>query len=98
MLALVATVFLFGSADRVFLSLSIPYELQLWLFRGLALLAPVLAYSLTRRCCDAPTHIPCAASTPTSLLRRYGAPDRHEREPAGCRSPHTWRRRGRLAR
>jgi ubiquinol-cytochrome c reductase cytochrome b subunit len=53
MLALVATVFLFGSADRVFLSLSIPYELQLWLFRGLALLAPVLAYSLTGRCCDA---------------------------------------------
>jgi ubiquinol-cytochrome c reductase cytochrome b subunit len=50
-LVFVATVFFFGSADRIFLSVSIPYELQLWLFRALALLAPPLTYSVTRRWC-----------------------------------------------
>jgi ubiquinol-cytochrome c reductase cytochrome b subunit len=52
-LVLVATVFFFGSADRVFLSLSIPYELQLWLFRGIVVIGPIVAYSLARRWCDA---------------------------------------------
>jgi ubiquinol-cytochrome c reductase cytochrome b subunit len=51
MLVFVVLVFFFGSADRVFLSLSIPYELQLWLARGLVLVAPALAYTLTRRWC-----------------------------------------------
>jgi ubiquinol-cytochrome c reductase cytochrome b subunit len=51
MLVFVVLVFFFGSADRVFLSLSIPYELQLWLARGLVVLAPALAYALTRRWC-----------------------------------------------
>ncbi|MDX6704671.1 MAG: ubiquinol-cytochrome c reductase cytochrome b subunit [Solirubrobacteraceae bacterium] len=50
-LILVATVFFFGSADRVFLSLSIPYELQLWLFRAFVLMGPIVAYSVTRRSC-----------------------------------------------
>jgi ubiquinol-cytochrome c reductase cytochrome b subunit len=50
-LALVATVFFFGSADRIFLSVSIPYELQLWVFRGLLLAGPVVVYSATRRWC-----------------------------------------------
>jgi ubiquinol-cytochrome c reductase cytochrome b subunit len=52
-LVFVVLVFFFGSADRVFLSLSIPYELQLWLARGLVLLAPPLTYVLTRRWCEA---------------------------------------------
>jgi ubiquinol-cytochrome c reductase cytochrome b subunit len=52
-LAWVVLIFFFGSADRVFLALSIPYELQLWLARGLVVLAPLLAYTLTRRWCDA---------------------------------------------
>jgi ubiquinol-cytochrome c reductase cytochrome b subunit len=51
MLVWVVLVFFFGSADRVFLSLSIPYELQLWLARGLVFVAPVLAYVLVRRWC-----------------------------------------------
>jgi ubiquinol-cytochrome c reductase cytochrome b subunit len=50
-LVLVATVFLFGSADRVFLSLSIPYQLQLWLFRVFVFVGPLAAYSATRRAC-----------------------------------------------
>ena len=53
MLVFIVLVFFFGSADRVFLTLSIPYELQLWLARGLVLLAPPLAYVLVRRWCEA---------------------------------------------
>jgi ubiquinol-cytochrome c reductase cytochrome b subunit len=51
MLVWVVLVFFFGSADRVFLSVSIPYELQLWLARALVFVAPALAYVLTRRWC-----------------------------------------------
>ncbi len=51
MLVFVVLVFFFGSADRVFLTLSIPYELQLWLMRALVVLGPPLAYVLTRRWC-----------------------------------------------
>jgi ubiquinol-cytochrome c reductase cytochrome b subunit len=50
-LVFVVLVFFFGSADRVFLSLSVPYDVQLWLARGLVLLAPPLAYVLTTRWC-----------------------------------------------
>jgi ubiquinol-cytochrome c reductase cytochrome b subunit len=53
MLVLVVLVFFFGSADRVFLSLSVPYELQLWLARGLVFVGPPLAYVLVRRWCEA---------------------------------------------
>ncbi|MEA2154117.1 MAG: ubiquinol-cytochrome c reductase cytochrome b subunit [Solirubrobacteraceae bacterium] len=53
MLVFVVLIFFFGSADRVFLSLSVPYELQLWLARGLVVIAPPLAYTLTRRWCEA---------------------------------------------
>ena len=52
-LVFVVLVFFFGSADRVFLSLSIPYELQLWLARALVIAAPPLAYVLVRRWCEA---------------------------------------------
>ena len=52
-LVFVATVFLFGSADRVFLALSIPYELQLTLFRLLVVVGPIVAYVATRRACIA---------------------------------------------
>ncbi|HUR84576.1 MAG TPA: cytochrome b [Solirubrobacteraceae bacterium] len=51
MLVFVVLVFFFGSADRVFLTLSIPYELQLWLMRALVVVGPPLAYVLTRRWC-----------------------------------------------
>ncbi len=42
-LVFVVLVFFFGSADRVFLSLSIPGELQLRLARGLVVVAPPAA-------------------------------------------------------
>jgi ubiquinol-cytochrome c reductase cytochrome b subunit len=50
-LVFVVLVFFFGSADRVFLALSVPYALQLWVARGLVLVAPLLAYALTVRWC-----------------------------------------------
>ncbi|MEA2294002.1 MAG: ubiquinol-cytochrome c reductase cytochrome b subunit, partial [Solirubrobacteraceae bacterium] len=48
----VVTVFAFGSADRIFLTLSISYVVQLWIFRVLFFVAPVLAYVITRRWCE----------------------------------------------
>jgi ubiquinol-cytochrome c reductase cytochrome b subunit len=49
----VVTVFAFGASDRVFLTLSISYTLQLWIFRVLFFLAPLVAYAVTRRWCEA---------------------------------------------
>jgi ubiquinol-cytochrome c reductase cytochrome b subunit len=49
----VATVFAFGAADRIFLALSISYDLQLWIFRALFFAAPVVAYVVARRWADA---------------------------------------------
>jgi quinol---cytochrome-c reductase cytochrome b subunit len=45
----VATVFAFGASDRIFLALQISYTLQLWIFRVLFLVAPVVAYVVARR-------------------------------------------------
>jgi len=48
----VVTTFAFGAADRIFVTLSISYELQLWIFRGLFVVAPLVAYAVTRRICE----------------------------------------------
>jgi ubiquinol-cytochrome c reductase cytochrome b subunit len=48
----VATVFAFGASDRIFLALQISYDLQLWLFRVLFFVAPVVAYVVARRWAD----------------------------------------------
>jgi ubiquinol-cytochrome c reductase cytochrome b subunit len=45
----VATTFAFGAADRIFLALQISYTAQLWAFRVLFLVAPVVAYVVTKR-------------------------------------------------
>jgi ubiquinol-cytochrome c reductase cytochrome b subunit len=45
----VGTVFAFGAADRIFLALQISYTLQLWVFRVLFFVAPVVAYVVARR-------------------------------------------------
>jgi ubiquinol-cytochrome c reductase cytochrome b subunit len=47
----VGLVFFFGSADRVFLELQIPYEAQLWAYRVGIVVAPALVFWLTRRIC-----------------------------------------------
>jgi quinol---cytochrome-c reductase cytochrome b subunit len=48
---LVATVFFAGAADRAFVELGIGYQTQVWIYRGLTLIAPVCAFLLTRRIC-----------------------------------------------
>ncbi len=47
----IAVVLLAGAADRLFLTASIDYGLQLWIFRGLFFVAPVVAYVVTKRIC-----------------------------------------------
>jgi ubiquinol-cytochrome c reductase cytochrome b subunit len=48
----VATVFFAGAADRAFVQIGIPYETQVWIYRGLAVGLPFLAYWLVRRLCE----------------------------------------------
>ena len=50
-LTFVSAVFFFGSADRVFLAVSIPYELQLWIFRAVVFVGPIVVYAATRHWC-----------------------------------------------
>ena len=47
----IAVVLIFGASDRLFLALSISYELQLWLFRFAFFVAPMVAYVVARRVC-----------------------------------------------
>jgi ubiquinol-cytochrome c reductase cytochrome b subunit len=49
--AWVGVVFLFGSADRIFIELQIPYQGQLWVFRALAVAAPVMAGAIALVIC-----------------------------------------------
>ncbi|MGI8844676.1 MAG: cytochrome bc1 complex cytochrome b subunit [Thermoleophilaceae bacterium] len=48
----VATVFVAGSADRLFLAFGVSYEAQVQVFRVLFFLAPVVAYWATERICS----------------------------------------------
>ena len=48
---LVATVFFAGAADRAFVEVGVGYETQVWIYRGLTLIAPVVAFFATRRIC-----------------------------------------------
>jgi ubiquinol-cytochrome c reductase cytochrome b subunit len=48
----VATVFFAGAADRAFVQIGIPYETQVWIYRGLAVILPLIVYWVTRRVCD----------------------------------------------
>jgi ubiquinol-cytochrome c reductase cytochrome b subunit len=48
----VVTVFLAGSADRLFLAFSISYQVQVQIFRVLVFVAPVVAYWVTKRICQ----------------------------------------------
>jgi ubiquinol-cytochrome c reductase cytochrome b subunit len=45
----VALVFLFGSADRLFLASGVPYNTQLWIVRIAVIVAPPVVYVLMRR-------------------------------------------------
>jgi ubiquinol-cytochrome c reductase cytochrome b subunit len=45
----VATVFVGGSADRIFLATEIPYDTQVWIFRGAFFVFPAIAYVVAKR-------------------------------------------------
>jgi ubiquinol-cytochrome c reductase cytochrome b subunit len=47
----VATVFFAGAADRAFVQFGVPYETQIWIYRGLAVVLPVVGYFVTARVC-----------------------------------------------
>lgn len=51
MTTLVAVVLLYGAADRLFLSMSVSYQAQTWIARGMLVVAPVVAYVVSRRIC-----------------------------------------------
>jgi ubiquinol-cytochrome c reductase cytochrome b subunit len=48
---LVATVFFAGAADRAFVQVGIGYSTQVWIYRGLTVLGPIVAFFVTRRVC-----------------------------------------------
>jgi ubiquinol-cytochrome c reductase cytochrome b subunit len=68
---LVATVFFAGAADRAFVQVGIGYEAQVWIYRGLTVLAPIAAFFITRRVCRRlrDRGSPAAGSGPTVVRR-----------------------------
>ncbi|MBS1861155.1 MAG: cytochrome bc complex cytochrome b subunit [Actinobacteria bacterium] len=48
---LVVTVFFAGAADRAFVQFGVSYEFQLWMYRALAMLLPVVVFFATRATC-----------------------------------------------
>jgi ubiquinol-cytochrome c reductase cytochrome b subunit len=49
--AWVATIFIAGSGDRMLVRMRFPYESQIWFFRGMALVLPVVVFVVTLRIC-----------------------------------------------
>ena len=45
-------VFFFGASDRLFVLFGVSYNLQVWIFRMLLFVAPVVALFVTKRVCD----------------------------------------------
>jgi ubiquinol-cytochrome c reductase cytochrome b subunit len=44
----VATIFVAGSADRIFVSFGISYQRQVWLFRIAAIVVPIVVFAVVR--------------------------------------------------
>ena len=51
-LSWVGVIFAAGATDRWYVVSGMPYEAQVWFFRGAALVVPVLVYLVTRRVCS----------------------------------------------
>jgi hypothetical protein len=65
-------VFFAGAADRAFVQIGVPYETQVWIYRGLAIFLPVLAYVIVRRTCDElrARELTFGTSSPVRRIRR----------------------------
>ena len=48
----IATIFVAGAADRILVSVGIPYTSQVWFFRFAAFLIPVIVFFITRHICS----------------------------------------------
>jgi len=48
----VGLIFLVGSADRIFVELGIPYTWQIWIYRALVFVGPVVVFFIAKRVCD----------------------------------------------
>ena len=44
--------FIAGSSDRVFVTFGIPYPLQIWIYRVLVFVGPLITYVATKRVCS----------------------------------------------
>jgi ubiquinol-cytochrome c reductase cytochrome b subunit len=68
----VATVFFAGAADRAFVQIGVPYETQVWIYRGVAIFLPILAYVVVRRTCDElrARELTFGATSPVRRIRR----------------------------
>ena len=44
-------IFFVGSADRIYLFLGWSYQEQIWIYRGLVWVLPIVAFFITRRVC-----------------------------------------------
>jgi ubiquinol-cytochrome c reductase cytochrome b subunit len=51
MLTWVLVMLFAGSADRAYVFFDVPYVSQIWVYRGLVFIAPVVAFLVTRRAC-----------------------------------------------
>jgi ubiquinol-cytochrome c reductase cytochrome b subunit len=70
----VALIFLAGSADRAYVSLGWSYVTQIWIYRVLVIVAPIVVFFVTRRVCRELQAI--------DVVER----DRHEAEEAAARA------------
>jgi ubiquinol-cytochrome c reductase cytochrome b subunit len=68
----VATVFFAGAADRAFVQIGIKYEVQVWIYRALAILLPFAVYWVTRRACEElrARELAVGSATPARRIRR----------------------------
>lgn len=48
----VATDFYAGAADRAFVQFGIPYQTQIWIYRGAVIFLPAITWILVKRTCD----------------------------------------------
>ena len=87
-----------GSADRIYVSFGISYELQIWFWRIAAVVIPILGFFIARAICRRlPDRGPPAGGwTGTAVdrsLRALEPPERLRAAPAPVDSPGQQRRR-----
>ncbi|HET6830789.1 MAG TPA: cytochrome b N-terminal domain-containing protein [Solirubrobacterales bacterium] len=78
LLSLIALVLFFGAADRLYVQSGLPYDSQLWIFRGLLVVLPIAVFLLTRKVC-----LELRANELRPVLGETGDPSTRKPEEAG---------------